>query len=171
MRINFLRKIVNSTLKSSIRWLPETRAFYSKRRILNLAGLDISPRVRICSSAKFMTLSQIIIGEGTWIGHEFLAVGGKAKIDIGKECDIAPRVTFATGTHELDLEGTRIAGAGSSNEIKIGDGTWICTNVTILGGSSIGRKCVIAAGSTVRGHFPNNVLIGGVPAKIIRQLV
>jgi maltose O-acetyltransferase len=47
---------------------------------------------------------------------------------------------------------------------------WIGDRVLILKGSEIGEGCVVAAGAVVSGKFPPDVLIGGVPAKIIRTL-
>lgn len=53
--------------------------------------------------------------------------------------------------------------------IKIGNGCWIGAKTTILDGTEIGDGCVIAAGAVVSGKFPKNVVIGGIPAKIIKQ--
>ncbi len=47
---------------------------------------------------------------------------------------------------------------------------WIGAKVTFIDGSSIGNNCVIAAGAIVTDNFPDNVLIGGVPAKIIKKI-
>ena len=53
--------------------------------------------------------------------------------------------------------------------IKIGNNCWIGAKATILDGAEIGDGCVIAAGAVVRGKFPNNVVIAGVPAKIVKR--
>ena len=58
----------------------------------------------------------------------------------------------------------------SNGEIIIGDNVWICDNAVILGGAHIGNNCVIAANSVVNKSFPDNCLIGGIPAKIIKKL-
>ncbi|WP_353614656.1 acyltransferase [Mangrovibacter phragmitis] len=55
-------------------------------------------------------------------------------------------------------------------EITIGDNVWVCDNVVILAGASIGNGSVIAANSVVKGSFEANSLIGGNPAKFIRKL-
>lgn len=55
-------------------------------------------------------------------------------------------------------------------DIEIGTGTWIGANSTILPGVRIGEGCVIAAGSMVNKDVPDNCLVGGVPAKIIKKL-
>jgi acetyltransferase-like isoleucine patch superfamily enzyme len=54
--------------------------------------------------------------------------------------------------------------------IKIGEGVWIGARATILPGVTIGAGSVVAAGSLVTKDMPANVLIAGVPAKVIREL-
>lgn len=51
----------------------------------------------------------------------------------------------------------------------IGERVWIGENVTILPGACIGNGVVIGANSVVRGEIPNNVIIAGVPAKIVKK--
>ena len=56
-------------------------------------------------------------------------------------------------------------------EIKIGDNVWIGWNCTVLKGVQIGENSVVAAGSVVlRGKYPNNSLIAGNPAKVVKVL-
>lgn len=52
--------------------------------------------------------------------------------------------------------------------IKIGDGCFIGANSIILKGTVLGKNCVVGAGSVVSGIFPDNVIIAGNPAKVIR---
>jgi acetyltransferase-like isoleucine patch superfamily enzyme len=55
--------------------------------------------------------------------------------------------------------------------VSIGSGTWLGAGVTILPGASIGRNVVVAAGSVVRGQFPDRCVVAGVPARIVREYV
>ena len=54
--------------------------------------------------------------------------------------------------------------------IKIGNNVWIGAKATFLDGSVVGNNSIVAAGAVVRGIFPDNVIIGGVPAKIIKKI-
>lgn len=58
----------------------------------------------------------------------------------------------------------------SKGEIYIGENTWICDNVVITGNVKIGKNCVIGANSFVNQSFPDNCLISGNPARIIKRL-
>ena len=54
--------------------------------------------------------------------------------------------------------------------VRIGNDVWIGGNVTILPGVTIGNNVVVAAGAVVTKDIPDNTLVGGVPAKKIRDL-
>ena len=54
--------------------------------------------------------------------------------------------------------------------MRIGDDIWIGGNVTIVPGVTIGQNVVVAAGAVVTKDVPDNVLVGGVPAKILKHL-
>lgn len=59
---------------------------------------------------------------------------------------------------------------GDIGKVIIGENVWIGNNVTILKNTTVGKNTIIAAGAVVAGDFPANVIIGGVPAKIIKNL-
>lgn len=151
-------------------FLPPTRCFSLKRKLLRLAGARIGHNVRCASSIRAFVGGSLKIGANTWVGHEVLFVGGDASIDIGSDCDIAPRVSFITGTHKVNNSGPKVAGEGHSLPIKVGNGCWLCTGAILLGGTVIGNHSIVAAGAVVRGEFAPYSLIGGVPARVIGDL-
>jgi len=59
---------------------------------------------------------------------------------------------------------------GEIGTVEIGENVWVGNNVTILKNSKIGKNTIIATGAVVNGTFPENVIIGGIPAKIIKAL-
>lgn len=59
---------------------------------------------------------------------------------------------------------------GEIGKIIIGKNVWIGNNVTILKNTVIGDNTIVATGAVVKGNFPENVIIGGVPARIIKEL-
>jgi acetyltransferase-like isoleucine patch superfamily enzyme len=150
--------------------LPATRFFGFKRWLLGVAGCDLGWNVRIASSARFQLQGPLRVGADTWIGHDVLVVGGDAPVHIGANCDIAPRVTLATGTHQVEPQAAHVAGKGYSVPITIEDGCWIGAGALILGGTVIRSHSIVAAGAVVRGEFPPRVLIGGVPARVIKSI-
>jgi putative colanic acid biosynthesis acetyltransferase WcaF len=150
--------------------LPPTRCFRLKRDLLRWAGAEVGENVRFASSARFLLTGQLRIGDGTWIGHEVLIVGGEADVTIGANVDVGPRVSIVTGSHELFGVHGRAAGAGFSRPIHIMDGVWIGATATILGGVVVGRSSMIAAGALVHQDVPAGVVVGGVPARQISMI-
>lgn len=90
-------------------------------------------------------------------------------IDIGERCLFANDVSIATSTvHKIfDLaSGERINMPG---DIKIGDHVWVATRATIWGGADVGGGSVVGHGSYVSKTFPENSLIAGNPARVVRE--
>lgn len=146
-------------------FLPETRCFALKRFLWRLTGAKVGKNVRISSSMKIVCNGQLEIGDNTWIGSDVL-LAPASKIVIGSNCDIAPRVYIGNGSHEITPEMDRIAGIDIAKDVEIGDGCWIGANATILPGITIGKKCVVAAGSVVTHSFEEDcIMIAGVPAE------
>lgn len=148
--------------------IPETRAFGLKRILYRWAGADIGDGVRINSSTRISGIGNLTIGPNTWIGPG-THIACSYEINIGANCDIAPCVYIGDGTHEITPNRERIAGIETTRKVTIGDGCWLGVNSTILPGLTIGKKCVIAAGAVVTKDFGDMKLLGGVPAKIIKD--
>ena len=54
--------------------------------------------------------------------------------------------------------------------MTIGDNVWVCGGATIVGGVTIGSNSIIAAGAVVVKDVPDSVIVGGVPARVIRPI-
>lgn len=146
-------------------FMPPTRLFAVKRTLLRWAGASVGINVKVFSSARFYLTGRLVIGDDTWIGHELLVIGGDADVVIGARVDIGPRVTLVTGSHELFTLNARAAGKGYSLPISIEDGAWLGGSSTILGGVTVGKCAVVAAGALVNADVQTGCVYGGVPAR------
>lgn len=91
------------------------------------------------------------------------------KITIGRDTLIGQNVTIM----DFEAHGVEINcrnKIGEIGEVVIGENVWIGNNTTILKNTKIGSNSIIAAGAVVSGTFPSNVIIGGVPAKVIKTI-
>ena len=108
----------------------------------------------------------ISVGRNVFInaGCHFQDQGG---IVIGDGVLIGPKVILCTLNHDFKPEerGTTIP-----SPILIGKNVWIGANVTIVPGITIGDNSIIAAGSVVTKNVPSNTVVGGVPAKFIKEI-
>lgn len=149
---------------------PPTHFFKFKVFCLQFANAKIGKSTSICSNIKIYGRGKLIIGDFCWIGIGCqFHISSSASIKIDHNCDIAPNVQFITGTHEIGTNKRR-AGRGVANDILIGSGSWIGAGSILLAGVSIGEGTVVAAGSVVKaGTYPSNVLLAGIPAKIIKS--
>ncbi len=108
------------------------------------------------------------------VGENFFANYGCVildvnKVTIGKNCMLAPRVCLFSATHPVRAE-ERYNGVELGKPITIGDNCWIGGNSVINPGVTIGNNVVVASNSVVTKSFGDNVVIGGNPARIIREL-
>lgn len=112
--------------------------------------------------------TNIEVGENFFANYNFtvLDVG---KVVIGKNAQIAPNVSIYTAGHPVHPE-SRNSGYEYGIDITIGDNVWIGGNTVILAGVHVGDNVVIGAGSVVTKDIPNNMIAGGNPCKIIREI-
>lgn len=106
------------------------------------------------------------IGDDVFINRDAYIRPGTV---IGDRVNLGPFVRLVTDTHEIG-PAERRAGAVRHEPIRIGNGAWIGASVTVLGGVRIGSGSIVAAGSIVTRDVPENVVVGGVPAALIRKL-
>ena len=88
---------------------------------------------------------------------------------IGDNVWIAPNVGIYAAGHPLDVE-DRIAGEEYAFPVTIEDNVWIGGGVSIIGGVTIGKNAVVAAGSVVIRDVPPDTLVAGNPAKVVRKI-
>jgi acetyltransferase-like isoleucine patch superfamily enzyme len=132
-----------------------------------------------CSIGKYTCIectgSLKCLGKGLTVGNNcglgansFYGCAGGIKI--GNDVIVGNFVSMHSENHNFSDKKIPIRLQGVNHKgIKIGNNCWIGAKATILDGTVIGDGCIIAAGSVVRGNFPDDVVIGGVPAKILRQ--
>ena len=106
------------------------------------------------------------IGKNVFINFDcvFLDLGG---ITIDDNVMIAPKVSLLSEGHPIEPENRHSLTVGP---IHIKKNAWIGANATILQGVTIGENSVVAAGSVVSKDVPDNAVVGGIPAKIIKTI-
>ena len=109
-------------------------------------NIHIGDRVFINSDCKFQDQGGIYIGDGALIGHG---------------------VVLATLDHDFAPEKRQQLHPAP---IHIGRNVWIGANATVTSGVTIGDNSIIAAGAVVNKNVPANTVVGGVPAKFIKNI-
>jgi len=115
--------------------------------------------------------SKVIIGNGTWINNNFVAISEHKSITIGENVFIGTFVEiFDSNFHGLEPDRRCISNPEEACPVIIEDNVFIGSNVKILKGVTIGRDSVIANGSIVTKSIPAGVVAGGNPARVLKQL-
>lgn len=109
-------------------------------------NIHIGKNVFINMGCKFQDQGGIFIGDGALIGHN---------------------VVLATLNHAAS---PKDRGSMIPAPIRIGKNVWVGANAVILPGVTIGDGAIVAAGAVVNRDVPENTVVGGVPAKVIRTI-
>lgn len=124
----------------------------------------------------------ILYGKHTSVGSDVFINGGctlqdSARITIGDRVVIAPDVKLYCGEHAVDaIQRWKRDASGvlklvtTTRPISIGSDVWIGGGVTVLPGVTIGSNVVVGAGAVVTRNVPDNCVVAGVPARVIREL-
>lgn len=112
---------------------------------------------------------QLFDGATLTLGNSFINSGCKVRchesITIGDDCAVSHDFTV------MDSNAHKLNGSRGTSPVVIGNHVWIGTRVTVLPGVTIGDGAVVAAGALVTRDVPAGALVGGVPAKVIREHV
>lgn len=112
----------------------------------------------------------LTMGNHSAIG-DFAHFGASGGIEIGNDVIMGSYISFHSENHNFRDKTKLIREQGvTSKGIKLGNNIWVGAKVTFLDGCVIGNNTVVAAGAVVNEVFPDNVIIGGVPAKILKSL-
>lgn len=112
--------------------------------------------------------ANVHVGDGAFVnvGCVFLDVG---RIEIGAGTLVGPQVGIYAVEHPLDA-GERATGVERGCAVRIGRRCWIGGHATINPGVTLGDNVVVASGAVVTRSFPDDVVVAGVPARVVRSL-
>lgn len=161
-----VQEVVDRTIKISSQLNTSSDVSQIRKRLSEIIGTEIDDTTTIIAPfytnfGKFTT-----IGKMVFINHacSFLDLGG---IIIEDDVLIGPKVNLITENHPLDPTERRSLICKS---IVIKRNAWIGAAATILPGVTIGENAVVAAGAVVSKDVPTNSVVGGIPARHIKNL-
>ena len=162
-----IQEVVDRTIALSAQLNTSENVDQVRERLSEIIGspLDESTTTFAPFYTNFGSFTQI--GKDVFINHacSFLDMGG---IIIEDHVLLGPKVNLITENHPLDPADRRSL---ICKPIVIKRNAWIGAAATILPGVTIGENAVVAAGAVVSKDVPANTIAGGVPAKIIKQII
>jgi len=133
---------------------------------------DVSVRGALVMGKKAYVERETIINGPVTIGSSVF-INNRCEINgetiIEDDVTIGPGVRFLSKTHEIGSESFR-AGNLHHRPIRVGRGVWIGGGAIILGNVTVGRGAVVGAGAVVTRDVPENSVVVGNPARVIKTL-
>jgi len=114
-------------------------------------------------------------GYNIYVGDDFFAnydctILDVAPVRIGKHCLLGPKVQIYSVNHPADPKLRRNGAMGIGKPVTLGDDVWVGGGAIICPGVTLGNNVIVAAGAVVTKSFGDNVVLGGNPARVIKQL-
>lgn len=114
-------------------------------------------------------IHNIHIGRNSYINGGMICASDNAKIVIGENCMISYQVHMRTDMHRYESIETPMIDQGcTQKDIIIKDNVWIGYGAQIMAGVTIESGAIVGAGAVVTKDVPENAIVGGIPAKVIR---
>lgn len=161
-----MREASCNTKKLLIQMNNATNPNEIRNLLSQITGSEIDESVAVFTPLYINYGKHTKIGKNVFINFDcvFLDLGG---IIIEDNVQIAPKVCLLSEGHPIKPENRR---ALVPQAILIKKNAWIGAGATILQGATIGENLIVAAGSVVSKDVPDNVILGGIPAKIIKEI-
>lgn len=163
---------LNQTYNSLDEYEPEKR-----REVLREILGELNENVTFQGPITFHYGVHTKVGKNTFVNFNFTCQDD-CEVTIGENCDFGPNVTIVTPIHPIIPEERRALMCPDSTarrlcyakSVHIGNNCWLCANVTVLPGVTIGDGCVIGAGSVVTHSIPPHSFAAGNPCRVIREI-
>jgi len=126
------------------------------------AGVWVEPPLHVAYG------DNVVLGDEVYVNFGLTVVDDVAVV-VGDRVMIAPNVTISTTGHPVHPE-VRRDGSQFSAPVHLGDDVWVGAGAVILPGVTVGAGSVVAAGAVVTAHVPPMVVVGGVPARVLREV-
>lgn len=183
---NLPRRFANlfSALYHYARWSPRFEKFGFRSRLgrpdvlTNPAKIRIGKKVSIWKGSRIEAVGaargpvpKIEIGDNTAI-HLGFHCGAVESVKIGKDVLIAGRVYITDHDHVFDDPAypARWSDSFVSKPVVIEDGVWLGEGCVVLKGVTVGKRSVVGANAVVTKDVPPGVVVGGIPARVIKKI-
>ncbi|MCO6476660.1 MAG: sugar O-acetyltransferase [Phaeodactylibacter sp.] len=161
-----IREVVNHTISLSAKLNTSANVDEARAILSEIIGTPIDESTAVFPPFHTNFGRHISLGKNVFINHacSFLDLGC---ITIEDGVMIGPRVNISSENHPVEVAKRKTL---VPEAVLIKKNAWIGAGATILPGVTIGENSVVAAGAVVTGDVPPNTVVGGVPAKVLKNL-
>jgi acetyltransferase-like isoleucine patch superfamily enzyme len=160
------------SLSGVIFYLPRHKLFnVIKSNYMRAQGASVGNRITYYPGIKINPAYNLTLGDDVDLAWGVIITTGGG-VEIGDRTLVGYRTIISSANHLIPDGHGRIFGSGHDRKkVIIGCDVWIGANCTIVAGVTIGEGAVIAAGSVVTKNVAPYAIVGGVPAKIIKERI
>jgi maltose O-acetyltransferase len=181
-----LRRVDLATRRIWVQWWAAELRQRAWGRVQLRRVATVGPKAVVLGRPR-VDATDLVIGERfrIWSAHRQTVISGGGRLRIGdrvfvnsgsviisvKEIVIGDDVAFANEAYVMDSNSHGVEGRPHVEApVRIGDGTWIGARAIVLPGVTIGKRVLVAAGAVVTRDVPDDVLVAGNPARVVRSL-
>lgn len=175
--LNVLVKLFTFLPKSFLLFIWNCTANHSQILFVGLRYIILKARIKSCGdNVKIGTNVQILGWEKLSIGtnvsiHSNCYIDANGEIEIKNNVSVAHNSTILSTNHDWKDKTTPIKyNPVTYGKVTIFDDVWIGCGCRILAGVHIQNRAIIAAGAIVNKNVDSNVIVGGIPAKVIKEI-
>jgi acetyltransferase-like isoleucine patch superfamily enzyme len=156
---------------SFLKAIASSFAYYLHEHVIWRKSIHHKGNYRIHSRASIRNAQNIYLGDNVRITMDCcIWAGESSKIIFGDNVLVGPGVKMMSTNHGTERNGVPMVFQNRENaDITIGNDVWIGSNAVILKGVTIGDGAIVAAGAVVTKNVPAYAVVGGVPAKFIKD--
>lgn len=149
------------------------KSFRKPESVFGFLEMENNSEINVNGDFCFYNGFHVVIMENAKLNLGSGYINRNVKIRCFNEISIGQNVVISENVSIWDSDAHKILRDSyqPSIPIKIGNHVWIGMNSIILKGVTLGDGCIVAAGSIVTKSFPEKCLVGGIPAKIIKDNV
>ena len=161
-----IRKAVNQTFQQSAKMNASANVDEVRSLLSEIIGCPVHESTTIFPPFHTNYGRHISLGKNVFINHacSFLDLGG---ITLEDDVMVGPRVNITSEDHPVSVSKRKTLVPGA---VVIKRNAWIGAGATILPGVTVGENAVVAAGAVVNKDVPANTVVGGVPARTLKQI-
>lgn len=169
---NFVRVFpvnIRKMIFVAIRGIPGNVGIALRYVVLKTLAKSIGDNVSVHENVILLHVENLKIGDNVSI-HPMCYLDANGEISIGNDVSIAHGTSIISTTHNYEDKNEMINNQGlKKKKVNIGNNIWIGAKATVVCGIDILDGTVVGAGAVVTKSFPPNVVVGGVPAKILKE--
>ncbi|MEL6812939.1 MAG: acyltransferase [Bacteroidota bacterium] len=159
------RGILSSTGRVHIEKRVTLRPFFGMEKTLKV---ELHKNSQLKHDVIIQGTGTFMLGENSYVSS-FSVIGVNERIEIGKNVMIANAVSIRDTNHNFsDLSKPMIQQGFNTAPVKIMDDVWLGHGVVVTQGVTIHKGAIVAANAVVTKDVPENAIVGGVPAKVIK---